>query len=248
MNKTGITKIKIDDSKEHLRVILSEIDIQSKQLGDILKKIEDTNTELESKKETISKYSEYHNNLISEVDNKLTVLSTREEKINKESSLLDSKKIEIEDQLNLIRRDIEKSKKEQEQSISSHLSQLQILTETLTMLNVNVKNIEKKISTTDSLLMEKETYLSELNNEITKKEEEKNTLLISYDRFVKDSEGKMEVIRNNIEIEKSKIENPMKLLAETDIQTKKKQRNLDILIARFRKEFKKLHPDLDPQI
>lgn len=248
MNKTRLQSIKIADSVEHLRIITDEVRIQNDTLNKLLsekKRILDdiSNAELkliEIKRESSSIMDEASKLLKIAKDKEISV-SDKESKIiilKKETEdYLSSKEKEIEDKKNYANSFIEIIRKESDSLIKS----VSLMKEEKLSLESLLKSMERNIS-------EATRELKTVDLEVFKKKEELAKLIQELDSFVASSNEKRKLINEEIEAEKKKVEKPLQMLIEKEVEIKRKDGNLKTLVARFKKEFKKLHPDLDPKI
>jgi rRNA maturation protein Rpf1 len=248
MNNTGIIQIKSADAKEHLRITLDEVRAQNKILNLILKKKEDTELYISNKLEQFAKDAEYNAVVIQDTNARLKKIDTREREIILKSVELDEKKEKIKSELDSLKAKILDVSTKFNQNLSIYNDEITSKKEDLKELDVSIYSLSKKESKLIELVDELSSKLDLLEKTIYEKKEEKEKILNDLSSFVTQSKKEKDKINKEIQEERNKITNPMKLLAESDLYIKKKQRNLDILIDRFRKEFKKLHPTLEPKI
>lgn len=248
MNTSGIIEIKIADSKEHLRVISDEVHIQNEILNSKLSKIKELDEQIEARQKELEEIAIKNISITADTDSKLTILADKQNKYLEQERYIVKLVEDSGVELKKISDETIKTKKDYDYNLSCYIEEVKKLGEELVSKTKEIDNLNTKIEELSSILDIKSKELTQLENDTKKKEEEKDRLLKEHDRFVKESAAQKSNILLEIENEKSKISNPMKLLSESNHYLDKKKRNLDILIARFRKEFKKLHPDLDPQI
>jgi chromosome segregation protein len=241
---TEINNIIISDKQEHLRTITEDIVIQSKKLSHILEERDGVISRISDMKKELALAESKCNNVYSNIAN----LESKKEEILKQ---IQYKK----DELSLIVKDIVDNKnvlnltiEDLNNSISIAKNKLNTLISLKESISKEINDLKIKYDSDVEYYNSKQEKISLLKQEY---EELKNTKNDFYNFFELEKKHKMDELsslekelNNAIEI----IKNPMEALNKRESDFEKKERNFEILVSRFRKEFKKLHPDLNPVI
>jgi len=244
MNIKGLKDLSISDKEEHLRLILLEIDTQNKVLSNILSD-KDFNLEIINslKKQILLLESEINklDNNILEKEKKLNEIETSyEETLNK--------KKKISSDIVVLEKKLKKLVNEFNENITIYEQRIDFLKE-------EYKNINTEIIRLTNIITEKEDYILQKDIKIKALQEESDLIKKDIDNIKRDRNLFISRFNNErdeliIEIDKARnsILRPMQLLAETNQTVESRERNLGVLIKRFRKEFKKMHPNQEPKI
>lgn len=245
MNTPRILEVKIADEQERLRIILEDIRLNK----EILKSTVDKNNELQ---EAIDKKTSEFNSLVERNIIVSQDTETRLKNLSDKELLIDKKSKDIDSKLDSLELALVSTKDEIKKRIDIFDKQYDMYQESLSTLKLKLEKIQKEIEsqtetqkTLTSDIKEKNDILVSITDKIKEKENERDILQNDFNRFVKEKDIEKSNILLEIKIEKDKIQKPMELLAEANFFIDRKKKNLDTLIARFRKEFGKLHPELE---
>lgn len=248
MNLEALKKVKTANAEEHLRVVLQDVNIANNELNKILNSISNAQEILKSYNDRIEGKSKEFAQISIQCDETLN-----------RTKLIESKVIKANEDLVAKQREFDKGKETRLFVIKELDKKINQITNDYKLLVIGFENsIKEKRELIDKLeskyqLLVKDVNssaleLAKLNNEIQKTKEEKSILENELNRFVANSSKQREEIEKKIALELSTVENPRKLLKERETEVARRERDVGILIRRFRKEFGKLHPTLDPQI
>ena len=242
MNLEILTKVKTANLEEHLKVVKQDVNIASIELSKILeltKLAKDTLSKYD--KDILEKTNKYVY-VVGETQRELRKVEVAKENLSRQSIELDKKKEKVDGELEekrLLIIDLENKLNQNRVYFKDTIKEYELRVK---LLIDNISKLEKRqleLSTNNNV---SEKELNELNNEISKKKEEKEILEIEQNRFVVNSTKEKETILKDLETEREKIANPMKLLTQTNFEVSRKERNVKILINRFRREYTKLFP------
>lgn len=241
-------KLKLENTKEHLNVVLGNLRIANNELALVLKEAREKKVSVDESNKKLRQLGIVYEKILSDIRERNTVINNREKSITEREEKVSS--------------DEEDSKRR----LDSLNSIVKYAEDRLTRLELDYKkyrheltvDLGKETEKIESLLYEIETYedtKNKISQDIKELENERirlDTEIENSKRTLKDlkaeEERELSRIRIEIELEKEKIARPMELLAETSAIVDKKQKNLSTLEARFRKEFKRIHPNLNPPI
>lgn len=247
MDKTP-EEIKRDDLLAQHTVIKGNIQVANDELSSILVKKDDAEDELEEvlkESERITNKTAIAQQKLIEESNLLEARRLSVERLEEEhqskvasfNSFVENKTIEIEKQI------AEATAKLAE--LNEAISKLSTLKEneyqTLTALKEQRTNIESEIAKLT-------TVLNGLSDKVLNQQEESNKFIALKKKEIVELLENKYAIEQEIELAKQKILLPQQLLDDRIDEFEKREKNLTILINRFRKEFKKLHPDQNPAI
>lgn len=241
-------QIKIDNFREHLKVLKRDIDIANKTLSEILKKNKES---IETSQKNLNDLAILSASKKAEVDNLIGEIKIR----NKDADDRDNK-------LTIRENKIKEENKKLEDSLTLYSEKINKLNAEESVLTHDIKLLQ---TSKDEIIADLESAKSKLE-EILDESAEAMNRKYTIEKSLKEMEAKMEKQTKEIQLsisekmvelskieekildEKEKIVLPKRNLELLRDEIDKKQNNLNILVARFRKEFKKLHPDLEPKI
>lgn len=239
MELTYDETLQLGNSKEHLKTVLVNIRIANEELEEVLIQIEDAklklkeledqtisiqeNNLIEFKKSiSIKKFritlTEKINSLVPVYEKLITGIQESEEYI----KTIDSKLSELNSKYVSTIRDKEKEVKTLEEKIAG--------------LEEEVRNCEEKIR--ERVILGQRIEIETINLKHEKEKEEKMLR-----EAIADATSKLEAANKELEAEKAKIVNPLRLISEENDKLDKRYRNLEILESRLRKQFRALNPD-----
>jgi len=159
-----------------------------------------------------------------------------EEKLRLDKEAFEQRKEEL--------KELESREKEILDSVADALEDLSRAAEAKVSVELSIDHLSRTADdkTADIARLEKERLTLE-QSILGLKEEAENTKR-ALAKEIADDEKKLEAIRSEIAAEKQKIDLPMKALAEREQEVNRKEKNLEILVDRFKKHWKREHPDL----
>ena len=248
MNKEFLTKVKTANAEEHLKVTLKDVDIANSELSKVLKKTLELQKILTSFEESIEESSIKLSSINKESSDKLKAIENAKDNLENQSIELDKKKIKIDKEVQekiLIIIDLENKFNSNMVYYKNTITDFETK---IGALNSNISKLESIEKDLLSSIKGSSKELTDIQNENSKKKEEKELLEKEYNRFVINSNKEKQEVAQLINVEKEKIANPMKLLLSTKSEVERRERDVGILIKGFRREFAKLHPTLNPII
>jgi len=239
---------KINDSVEQLKNIKVELDIVSKDLSQALLNKELVLNEIDSlktKSSEINKESKDKLELLRvrkiELDNKELQLSIREDDINRNEidSLVkienEQKKLDKNKQLDTYNlNQLKKKIEEKDKILSDKCIAVDVAISTEKELNKSIKSINK-----DKNNLDKE--LNKLKDNLSKD-------ISSLDKELKSKTKELETIKDKILSEQQKVGSSEKSIELEYKLLERRKKNLDIMISRFNKTFKKHYPLLQLKV
>lgn len=245
MELTRIEQNQINDFKAQYESLLNNIKVANSELGIVI--LERDKAELDYK-EILEEYNSIKEKI--ELKEKETASF-----LEKETKSLRSAQVEFNEEkqkffiykdktiadIEELRDNTIKKVESQDLVIGENKKEIQNLSEKITLLNVDVENLTSNKS---KLLLENKSaeetladYISKLNSIISEYEKTKPSLL-----------SELEDLSGKVELEKSKIEMPMATLVEETQKLDKRKRNFDILLERFKKQYKIMYPNQEIKI
>ncbi len=244
MSLTKEQIIKIEDWKAQHNIILGKIKVANLQLEELLKK--ETNVEIDISKNLY--YFQQKQEELKDEEKKEKVIiynlkSQSEELRNEISDLLNDIRVNSKS-LRTIRSEENESITELSKVNKSILSS----SSKLDKLNTSIiTSNDKLLSVNDNI---KQSKLTEklLNKTISEMIQKRYKTEMTFKKEYSSQKLKLNSIKDKIKIEKSKIESPILYLRSEEMKLKKKERNLNTLIRRFKKYYTDTFPDRELKI
>jgi len=238
----------LDNSKEQLRVTKSELQSVNNELSKALLK---KGSVLDSIKELIIENSEIKKDSKiklrelkvrgMELDNKESGLSMREEDINR-NELTSIMKIEDE-------------QKKLDSNKTNYSKRLADLTDKIGQSELKLIEVSESIKTNTKIKKDLTKEVKTLSTENNKLDSKLAKLEINYsedlvilDNMISKKNQELDSINNQILTEQQKTGSAEKAIAIEHKKLERRKRNLDIMIARFNKTFKKYYPSLELKV
>lgn len=243
MELTYEERLQLDNSKEHLKVVLSNVRIASEKLTLILNDIKIFSEKLENLKLENIRVSSETNDIKKDILSKKAIQDRREisllerenniKRLDAELELSVSKtKKELED----INRQILLSQSNYENIIRGKKNEVKTLEDKIETLKNETKQCEAKITERFELSDNLEKEVEKLNEEI----KEKQKILT---KFINESDLAVKEITKTIDGEREKIKNPLMLIKTEQEKLDTKKKDLDIIRLRLSNQFKAQNPD-----
>ena len=237
--------LKLENATEHLRVTENNLNIVSGNLNILVSKKVKLEQDIE-KLTLISqqKEKEIHDFLDKSKDLKI---SLNNKVIDTENFVKESEQRIVQNKKELLKilLDIDNITTKYNTFCSLKEKEVSELLVKVKMLELEESSSIKKLDSIMDEIAEKISLRNQISDEIIKFNTEQSDVLIKISDKIKEKNKELSKIEETILEEKDKIKMPLESLALAELKLKKKEDNLNILIARFRKEFKKLHPDLE---
>lgn len=238
----------LDNSKEQLRVIKSELQSVNNELSKALLK---KGSVLDSIKELIIENSEIKKDSNiklrelkvrgMELDNKESGLSMREEDINR-NELTSIMKIEDE-------------QKKLDSNKTNYSKRLADLTDKIGQSELKLIEVSESIKTNTKIKKDLTKEVKTLSTENNKLDSKLAKLEINYsedlvilDNMISKKNQELDSINNQILTEQQKTGSAEKAIAIEHKKLERRKKNLDTIIARFNKTFKKNYPRLELKV
>lgn len=248
MNKNALDKRRLDDAKEHLRIIKNELNVASNELSSVLSELNDAREELANVMSKASADKIRAVSMLKEANERLAIADQREleiqeheKEVRKQEQNFKDKKVEKEKEL----REIETQHQRYLAELSNEIEDQEDERNRLSLITFSMEEGIEELEDKRSKILD-ETRKIEAEEKLVRE-----SMLQSqkeYNRFLEQKQAESDAIVAEINSNKDKIAMPLQKLALEEFRLDKKKRNLDILIKRFRKEFKKLHPNIEPKI
>lgn len=236
-------KLKLENTKEHLQVVLNNLRVANGELTFVLGQIQ----------EAKSLYEVLNTNnleLSQTITVKTAAMDDREEMLNrKEASLLAREEVIAQAETD------SKEKIEKENAAIAELRkeydalQLQKKTEEaefVTSCEANAKHLETlkaDIESYENIANEKRREITESENERDRINRESEERSQADERTRREAEAELAAIRTRIAEETAFVQVPRQLLDDEDKRVSAKLRNLKILEERLRSQYKVVYPD-----
>lgn len=235
--------LKIGNGKEHLRVVLNNINVANSQLSNILselaeakKLLSDSQFERDGVLNDIGFAKHSHTERTAELDNRELSVSARENKVDTTIKLADK-------ELTDIRRKITDTEIEHSIIRSRFINEKDKLVCEILELDKMFDTLTDKIIEYESTENEKRQECKRLENERIRLIAEKEDSEKAIRDFKRTSEVELELLRAQIEEAKKTVSVPAILLEEKSAALDRKRKNIETLANRVRKQFLKLNPD-----
>lgn len=236
-------QLKYENTKEHMKVVLSNVRIASDTLSKLLKNIEDASAKLYS----IEKKAEEINNICNEkesfISEKLIALENKEKLINQREEKVNNKEIEVlekidtaQNKLSEIFIAIDIANSRYEDITTKNKKELFELTE-------KIKNTKIKLDdlcNSEDKLKEELYKLERLKSKIIVLIEEENK---KFENIKSIHEQELSEIEYKINIERKKIKNPLLLLKTEQDKLSILKDDLRVIQARLTQQFKQQNPE-----
>ncbi len=236
-------KLQLDNNKEHLKVVQGNLRIANEELNTLYKNIELSKTVLEQSLKKNHDISQEISDKKIQIESKLSEVGIKEQSVSIREGKIDQREKEINEKiaestkgLRGIEEKIKINQVQNENILTDYVIKIAQERENLLKLKDEIIQYEKDKKFRLSEIKKLENEELGLNYKIEEKRKELENLR-------KDFEKDIERTRQTIEEEKTKIENPMKLLAVETEKYNVKMHNLMILEGRLKKQFNKLNPD-----
>lgn len=248
MNLEALKKVKTANAEEHLKVVLQDVNIANNELTKILSSIANAqeilksyNDRIEDKSKEFARISIEADEIIKRAKFSETKIIEANEDLTRKQNAFDSEKQARILTLDILDKKIKEASQYYDGAILDYEKQLE-------SKRVEIQDLETELSFLVEDIEDGSIELKNIRNEIEEKKKEKEVLENEFNRFVANSKKEREEIQNKIKEELLIVENPRKLINQREIEVSRRERDVWILIKRFRKEFVKLHPTLDPKI
>lgn len=234
--------LKLQNSKEHLKVVLSNIHIASEELSGILSQIKDARFSLADVIEYRDKIISDNLRIVSEQNEHSAQQDRRENNLIERETKLDTQENELEDKitksesiLKEIIRNISIFRSQHEDAIRHH-------TEKVNELKCNISSLEEQTKQNEEIIKEKLFIKQSIENEITRLNSESEEAQKSLDKFRKDSAVEMEKTRAELQDEINKTSVPRETLRAEQEKLEILKSDLDIIKDRLKQQFMEQNP------
>lgn len=242
MELTFEEKLKLDNSKEHLQVVLGNLRIVNNELTEKLKELADVRNSLKDVIEYRDIIIADNTKILSNQSARFAELENKELGLVERENTLDNREDDVNSRILEANNKLEKLKTD--------------YTMNSTICNVNLNSIkakifdsmkefeliQSKIQEYENIANEKSQDISELENErvrlAVRKEEEERAL----EDFKRKAEREKAIILAEIETEKEKVSIPRQLLLEREEFIERKNKNLETLRLRLQEKYKRFNP------
>lgn len=244
MELTYEEQLKLENSKEHLKVVLSNVAIASNRLEKLYSQIEEAESKL---KDTLSK----NDSIIKKNIEILTGLEILKSSFDKREAIIIAK------EGRLISEDRQREEKivKQNSEIDRLTNQIAILTSKndsiVNMYSGMILDLKQQLNTLKNNIVENEKInqekliiKKELENEIIGLRVEIEEAKKEFEKFKVNAKSELASIIIEQEQEKEKIKNPLELIKREQDKLDSKERALNIIKARLTKQFRLQNPDV----
>ena len=243
MKLTYEEQLRLDNNKEHLIVVQSNLRIANDKLNETLDKISMGNLDIvrlckkqikiEEESILVKKNSDLITTRINEEKELLisrkTIVDEKEKELKEDIIKVNNILFDINDQIRL-------KNSEYEKLIKTKSIEIEIIEDKIRNLKEEKKNEVRGIEESSDTKIE-------LEREVIFLKEVKDRLVKKIDKIRIESINEMNEITEKIEDEKEKINNPLKLMEFETRKLNNYKRNLDVLRGRLLKQFSKQNPN-----
>lgn len=208
------------EAEEDYDQVLSDIKIADNKLSLTLSRCEEENQKIETRK---------------------SKLSIAEDELSQKISSFDVYIKQEQDKLDKLAKDKQKEISNLDSQIADRQNQLINIESEIDKLNVHIEDLE----------LSKRSLIKTIDST----EKQFNKDMKEFDSITKDKIKKIKILEvelgeleTKLNFEVDKVKEPRKLLELREQELDKREANLRVLITRFKKEFKKIHPNQDPII
>lgn len=236
-------QLKLTNSKEHLKVVQSNIRIANEQLSDILNKVSKAKEELISSKEELEIISLSSKDILNKIEEKQNELNNKELSLFKRESLIDDKEKVSQENIKVLDNTIKELKSSIVILKNNYNKQKELLDNDIVVLNNKIKELKLVLNELTEDYKSKSSLKRNIEDEINILITTKERLEKELDSFKKQSSIEMDKISLLINEEKGKITAPLDLLRREQNKLEKEKINLAIIKNRLTQQFKNQNPN-----
>lgn len=230
-------QLNLENSREHLRVILNNLRVANGELSDVLKRTADAEKNLE----VINTERDLLATIVStkrrEIDDKETELNNRESILNDEKSKFEDKRAGIIQELELLTNKLNGLVVQINVSKSEHNRLVELRNITISQLNDKIENLKTISDEQQNTTNEKRGEIKKLEDEVDRLNTQIQEAKKDLESFMLTSFSQKEEIKKLLDEERMKISKPLSILRDAEELLKKKEKNLAIIKARLVKQF-----------
>lgn len=235
----------LNNSKAQLLALKNEIEVVSRELGNLL-----------SRKINLEEDVTIKQNSLNNIINETNIIEKKYNDFNKyileQSKVFATKQVEIEKQYSLLEETRSKTLNELDtvkQKYNNEIVTLQNTRENLfyqiSEMNDDLNTLEGKQEEFNVLVDKLEKDVIKLDTTLSEKVNEYSSTVDRLEKEIKSKTKELTKLTEEVFKEQRNIEKPLLALADEEARLDRKQRNLDIMIDRFKKYMKVHFPDQD---
>jgi len=227
--------------KDELRIVGEQLDSKLNLLQNTSKELEDISDKKYSLLEEISAYNKEYKEKIDRISTETKLLEEGKLQLSNDIS-----KFEVYCKEEIIK--LDNIRADKERGISELNNEIVSLSTKAKDLSLDNEKKNKSIDELNSEIITLSDSRNNINKEVLNLEENRDTIIKKIDKEIKEKNNELSLIKEEVELERQKIVMPLMALQERESVVEKRENNLEILFLRFKKEFKKMYPNLEPKI
>lgn len=243
MELTYEEQLQMVNSKEHLKVVLSNVRIANEELSSVLNDIKKARNTLEDVIIFRDKIKEDNFKIVSEQEAKSKELNNKESTlITRETNLKEAENLWLEKAENA-KLEMEKFQLEKNKIISENNNLIAQYTVLIGELSNNLASLGEEIKKNEEENKRQLGNKKELENEISRLTFEKQEAEKDLEKFRKDIAKEMVAANLKLEEEKAKASEPLRIVRAETERNEIARKDLEIIRKRLIKRFKELNPE-----
>lgn len=247
VDKTPL-EIKQDNATAQLNVIKVNIQVANDELSGLLSTKETIESELGSLKEESVRISELNAKADKDREDKDSALEAKRIAFEQSVDEFNNKKADFDNYVSEKNKEIDDKKTNLESTIINLNDTINKLEDSKSKLESYIDSLEKQVESNKEeislLISEKNT----IDSELAKAKDEYTSFINNSKKEKEIYESELESVKQKVQEEKDKIKLPFELHNQRVAEFERRERNFKILFTRFKKEFKRVYPNQEPNI
>ena len=236
-------KLQLDNGKEHLKVIQSNLRIASEELSNTLKLTEQAKLALEKSYHDREVVLKLTNETWDKVNTKVKELDNREESLISRENKINEKEKETQDKILNANKSLEDINETARISLSNYLKTIDAQNIVLTNYQNEISLLEREIESYRLEVNKQSKIKADIEKEIAELSEQKDKAEKTLKKFQDESFDEMKKTILMIDKEKEKIKNPLELIRTEQDKLDKLKDDINIIRLRLSQQFKRQNPD-----
>lgn len=238
-------KIQIDNYKAQYNSVMANIAVANDELQNVFRKTADAKSKLSSVESEMREKSAELDRIIRESESLNALADSKLATVEKAEQYIAQKQADLE-----LRVNAESKKREDEIRIHERKrqeleSQIKENTDEFLKLVKSVSIQKEANKEINQIVREKIDERNRLENEVRQLESQMRDASETFTKKIEKYKKELEEAQRLVQEEKEKVARPLEFLKLREAVVAKKEKNLNIMVNRFKKEFKKLHPNLE---
>ncbi len=228
--------------------VVFNVSVKTSELLNIQQEIEKSNFQLGEIKNNIAEILKYKEEVLLEIESEKKSLDEFKKQIEKQKEYLDNEKKMFDIFVRKESQKIESIQNKLSLEINEHVSVLDKIEKDKNNKQKELDRINESIDENSKKVESLKKAFTEMENLYSSSVDIYSINMPKMTKALKEKEEEYKNLIAEIEDIRQKTADPYKKLEAREKLVEIKERNLNLYISRFRKEFKKLHPNLEPKI